>query len=106
MTLYTLESPRSAERVAGKIVVADSSYLISFTRSDTHSASVDAFHKAALKRGAHFFINVIVRHEFMQKVRLGSLALAMQSLANGDAAVASRYAGVRNLYVRPGHTRD
>ena len=72
--------------------MVDTSYLIAVTKiTDHYNPIVDPFHRRALNDGVVFVINVVVRHEFIQKVRYGLLATAMQSLALNDPAIRARY---------------
>jgi len=102
MALYTFESTNSPGRVAGDALLVDTSYLIAFTDpQDIHHKAVDGFHIDALLAGADFFINVVVRHEFIQKLRYNYLIKTFRSMLRSDPSLEARYRGVPGL--PPGH---
>jgi predicted nucleic acid-binding protein len=91
MSIFTFESENSLEKIRGKIVVADTSYLISYSDK---TSSLRNFHQAALEAGAVFYINVIIRAEFIKAIRKLQLIDAILKLVDKDPALEQRY---RNL---------
>lgn len=92
MPLYTFTSPFSVNRIAGRFVVIDTSYLIAISdSSEDLSGTISAFHNTALAKGSIFFMNVVARQEFIKWVRKTQLLTAMVELAKVDAAIDSRY---------------
>lgn len=88
MPIYTFESDHSLAKIRGKIVVADTSYLISI--SQQNKVFLD-FHSAALASGSLFYINVTVRTEFIKAIRKEQLIQAIIELVQKDAAIKQRY---------------
>lgn len=88
MPIYTFESEHSLDKIRGKLVVPDTSYLISLF--EENRLFLD-FHSNATVTGTLFYINVIVRTEFTKAVRKSQLIKAILSLVNKDLVTARRY---------------
>lgn len=92
MALYSLESPKSLQRVAGNPVAVDTSYLVSLSDT-THQFFnlVSTFHLSAQSQNTEFIISVIVRQEFIKMVRKNLFVSAMHNLASNDPSFSARY---------------
>ena len=107
MALYSLESSKSPQRVAGQFVAVDTSYLISLSDPvHNFNPAVSKFHTDALAQNAGFAISVTVRHEFMKMIRKNLFANAMNTLASNNAALHARYQGIIHVvkYQRRGQS--
>lgn len=88
MRLYSLESPRSIERVSGKILVPDTSYLIHLAnRNEEFHNIVNEFHTNALNTSSEFYINVVIRHEFLRYLRSAELIRVLMILNREDSFI-------------------
>ncbi len=104
MALLTFESPNSARNIANKIVVTDTSYLVTLSdTNDPYYSTFTSFHNQAVLDGTNFFINVIVRQEFIKQVRKAQLIEAILALASSDPGLEARYKNVAGI-TRPGKT--
>ena len=56
MAIFTFESEHSLDKIRGKIVIADTSYLVSLS---DQNLVLRSFH-AAIEAGANFYINMII----------------------------------------------
>ncbi len=77
MPIYTFESEHSLDKIRGKIVVADTSYLISYSEKNFNLRN---FHEYALETGTVFYINVVIRTEFIKAIRKLQLVEAIFNL--------------------------
>src|SRR5258707_2336518 len=98
MPLYTFDSPRTPARLFETNLIADTSYLISYSDASHHFyPSVSTFHISSIANSATFFINVIVRQEFIKMVRKQALVVAMTALARADPSIEARYKSVLGI---------
>src|SRR5437016_4879087 len=92
MALHTFESPRAAGRLTGQVGVLDTSYLVALLDpNDTHFLSAITFHRTVSGVAADFVLSLVVRQEFLKRVRKNLLIGAALSLAASDPAIEARY---------------
>lgn len=122
MALYTFESERSYLNLKDGAVVADSSYLYCLSdKSDPRYGLVLDFHQRTKKINSEFFINVVVRQEFLKQVRKVQMIETMLYVARKyrhikaayiiDANFAHQHPDKRHLQIhdnqiRPDHLQD
>ncbi len=93
MPLYTFESSSSFLRLKDKIIVADTSCLISLTDpDDINHSTILKFHKNVLGLNSLFLINVVVRQEFLKEIRKVQMIDTMLYLASRNPDLRARYA--------------
>jgi len=102
MALLTFESPNSIAKIKNKLIVADTSYLITLSdANDGRNFLFDDFHFKTLNAGANFIINVIVRQEFIKKTREIQMIEAIWDLYTTNPLLQSRYHTVLNFKYKP-----
>ena len=92
MALYTFQGLRAADRLAGKTVVADTSYLIAISDPDEKFyQDAMTLHEPASKNSTKFIINVIIRQEFLKQIRKIQYIQAILQLSQQSPQLDSRY---------------
>jgi hypothetical protein len=92
MALFSFESPTSFRRLQNKRIVADSSYLYRLSdKTDFRHKTVLNFHERVKRIGGQFFINVVIRQEFLREVRKVQMIDTLLYLATTDPVLKARY---------------
>ena len=97
MPVYSFESPRSVPRLAHAVATADTSYLIGLCLDK--KPSIIQFHEDAINHKTEFFINSVVRQEFLKCLRKSTIINGIRELVKNDASFEARYQAL--LHPRP-----
>ena len=101
MSIYSFESPRSIPRLAHAIAATDTSYLIGLCLDKR--PSIVQFHEDALSQKTEFFVNSVVRQEFLKYLRKSIIKNGIRDLVSSDPSLAARY---QTVLGQPFHLRN
>jgi predicted nucleic acid-binding protein len=97
MALFSFESLTSYLKLRDKSIVADSSYLYRLTdKTDFRHGLILAFHQKVRPINGQFFINVVIRQEFLREIRRVQMIDTMLHLATVDRNLRARYIAKAN----------
>jgi hypothetical protein len=106
MPIYSFEGSQTVNRLAGKLVMVDTSYLIALSdEDDRYHNCIQPFHFSARTNGTAFIHNVVVRQEFLKDVRKKLLIGAMIELAAQDPQIEERYRRVTGYKLKALHRK-
>lgn len=98
MTLYSLDGNIALARLAGRIIVPDSSYIIDHRLANNRRGElIRDFHTAVERVGAQFCFNEVIRLEILSKLRYIEISDIMIDLAENDLAIAARYCSAARI---------